>query len=80
MPTQNEALLEAYASCPPSARMYPTDCDTFAAWLKTTLNNGTARFTMNVWLGTALVNKVCQSSLAVNIVCVCANVPGSRVA
>ena len=24
MPTQNEALLEAYASCPPSARIYYT--------------------------------------------------------
>ena len=34
--------------------------DTFAAWVKTTLGNGTARFTMNVWLGTAFVSKVCQ--------------------
>jgi hypothetical protein len=40
--------------------MYPADYDAFVAWVKTTLNNGTARFTMNVWLGTALVNKVCQ--------------------
>jgi hypothetical protein len=40
--------------------MHPADYDTFVAWVKTTLNNGTARFTMNVWLGTALVNKVCQ--------------------
>ncbi|WP_316214291.1 hypothetical protein [Bradyrhizobium sp. SZCCHNR2032] len=34
--------------------------DTFVAWVKTTLNNGTARFTMNVWLGSSFVNKVCQ--------------------
>jgi hypothetical protein len=25
--------------------------DTFVNWVKTTLNNGTARFTTNVWLG-----------------------------
>jgi hypothetical protein len=43
-----------------TVRMYPADYDAFVAWVKTTLNNGTARFTMNVWLGTALVNKVCQ--------------------
>ena len=29
-------------------------------WVKTTLNNGTARFTTNVWLGSSYVNKVCQ--------------------
>ena len=34
--------------------------DTFVAWVKTTLNNGTARFTTNVWLGSSYVNKVCQ--------------------
>jgi len=34
--------------------------DTFVAWVKSTLNNGTARFTTNVWLGTSYVNKVCQ--------------------
>jgi len=28
--------------------------------VKTTLNNGTARFTTNVWLGSSYVNKVCQ--------------------
>ena len=28
--------------------------------MKTTLNNGTARFTTNVWLGSSYVNKVCQ--------------------
>ena len=43
-----------------TVRMYPADYDTFVAWVKTTLNNGTARFTMDVWLGTALANKVCQ--------------------
>ena len=43
-----------------TVRMYPADYDAFAAWVKTTLNNGTARFTMDVWLGTSLVNKVCQ--------------------
>ena len=41
-------------------RMSLADCDTFVAWVKTTLNNGTARFTANVWLGTAEANKVCQ--------------------
>ena len=42
-------------------RMAPADYDAFVAWVKTTLNNGTARFTADVWLGTPpLVNKVCQ--------------------
>jgi hypothetical protein len=41
-------------------RMSLADYDTFVAWVKTTLNNGTARFTADVWLGTALANKVCQ--------------------
>src|SRR5450631_2025284 len=43
-----------------TVRMYPADYDTFAAWVKTTFNYGTARFTMNIWLGTSLTNKVCQ--------------------
>jgi hypothetical protein len=34
--------------------------ETFAAWVETTLNNGTARFTLDVWLGTGFANKVCQ--------------------
>ena len=34
--------------------------DTFVNWVKTTLNNGTTRFTTNVWLGSSYVNKVCQ--------------------
>jgi hypothetical protein len=29
-------------------------------WVKTTLNNGTARFATNVWLGSSFVSKVCQ--------------------
>ena len=41
-------------------RMSLADYDTFVAWVKTTLNNGTARFNADVWLGTALANKVCQ--------------------
>ena len=32
----------------------------FVNWVKTTLNNGTARFTTSVWLGSRYVNKVCQ--------------------
>jgi hypothetical protein len=28
--------------------------------VKTTLNNGTARFTTNVWRGSSFVKKVCQ--------------------
>jgi len=44
-----------------TVRMSPADYDpTFVNWVKTTLNNGAARFTMDVWLGTALANKVCQ--------------------
>jgi hypothetical protein len=34
--------------------------DAFVAWVKDTLGNGTGRFTANVWLGTAYLNKVCQ--------------------
>jgi hypothetical protein len=34
--------------------------DTFVAWVKTTLNNGTARFTTMVWLGSSFVSKTCQ--------------------
>lgn len=40
--------------------MSMADHDTFVNWVKTTLNNGTARFTTNVWLGSSYVNKVCQ--------------------
>jgi hypothetical protein len=41
-------------------RMSLADYDVFVDWVKTTLNNGTARFTADVWLGTRLANKVCQ--------------------
>ncbi|MGJ4893782.1 hypothetical protein ACQR2B_06580 [Bradyrhizobium oligotrophicum] len=34
--------------------------DTFVDWVKMTLGNGTGRFTMNVWLGSAFVSKTCQ--------------------
>ncbi|MGJ5000579.1 hypothetical protein ACQR10_04595 [Bradyrhizobium sp. HKCCYLRH2060] len=34
--------------------------DTFVDWVKTTLGNGTGRFTMNVWLGSGFVSKTCQ--------------------
>jgi hypothetical protein len=40
--------------------MTPAEHDIFVDWVKTTLNNGTARFTTNVWLGSSYVNKVCQ--------------------
>jgi hypothetical protein len=40
--------------------MSAAEHDTFVAWVKGTLGNGSARFTTNVWLGTAYVNKVCQ--------------------
>ena len=36
------------------------DHDIFVAGVQTTLDNGTARFTTNVWLGSSFVNKVCQ--------------------
>jgi hypothetical protein len=41
-------------------RMTTAEYATFVTWVKTTLNNGTSRFTTNVWLGTAYVSKVCQ--------------------
>jgi len=43
-----------------TVRMSPADYDVLVDWVKTTLNNGTARFKIDVWLGTALANKVCQ--------------------
>jgi hypothetical protein len=33
---------------------------TFGEWVKTTLNNGTSRFTVKVWLGRGFQSKVCQ--------------------
>jgi hypothetical protein len=41
-------------------RLYPADYDAVVEWVKTTLNNGTSRFTMDVWLGTSTANKVCK--------------------
>jgi hypothetical protein len=40
--------------------MSSADYEAFVAWVKTTLNNGTARFTMDVSLDMALASKVCQ--------------------
>ncbi|OKO83381.1 hypothetical protein AC629_22840 [Bradyrhizobium sp. NAS80.1] len=40
--------------------MTPADAETFKAWVKTTLNNGTARFTALVWTGATYVSKTCQ--------------------
>lgn len=37
-----------------------TDYDTVIAWIKGTLSNGTARFTMSVWLGSSYVSKTVQ--------------------
>jgi hypothetical protein len=34
--------------------------NTFVTWVKSTLNNGTARFTVMVWLGSSFVSKTCQ--------------------
>lgn len=41
-------------------RISMADHDTLVAWIKNTIGNGTGRFTMNVWLGSAFVSKVCQ--------------------
>ena len=43
-----------------TVRIDNEDYDALVEGIKTTLNNGTARFTMDVSLGTALANKVCQ--------------------
>ena len=40
--------------------MLKTEHDVFVARVKSTLNNGTARFTAPVWLGAAYVSKTCQ--------------------
>lgn len=37
-----------------------SDFDTVIAWIKTTLNLGTARFTMMVWMGSAFESKTVQ--------------------
>ena len=41
-------------------RLVMADHDTVVAWIKGTLNNGTARFTMNVWMGSSYVSKTVQ--------------------
>lgn len=41
-------------------RMAMADYDTFTAWVKGTLGNGTGRFTMNVWMGSSFVSKTVQ--------------------
>lgn len=48
------------ASLGQTIMMTPADAETFKAWVKTTLNNGTARFTALVWTGAAYVSKTCQ--------------------
>ncbi|MBR0882188.1 hypothetical protein ACVMGC_011552 [Bradyrhizobium barranii subsp. barranii] len=40
--------------------MTPAEAETFKTWVKTTLANGTARFTAQVWTGAAYVSKTCQ--------------------
>ncbi len=40
--------------------MSNADYDTFVAWVKNTLNLGTARFTMMVYLGSSYVSKTVQ--------------------
>jgi hypothetical protein len=44
----------------PTIQMSYAEHDIFVAWVKSTLGNGTGRFTMQVWLGTAYAVKVCQ--------------------
>jgi hypothetical protein len=42
--------------------MKKAEFDTFVAWVKDTLGNGTARFMLKVRLGTTFEEKVCQFS------------------
>lgn len=48
------------ATIPQAIWMKAAEKALFVAWVKTTLSNGTARFTMNVWLDNAYVSKTCQ--------------------
>jgi hypothetical protein len=41
-------------------RMLPTDWATFDGFVRATLNNGTSRFTMSVWLGSSYQTKTVQ--------------------
>ncbi|MHC2251042.1 hypothetical protein ACVILK_000734 [Bradyrhizobium embrapense] len=34
--------------------------DTFVAWVRDTLGNGSGRFTANVWLGSSYTSKTCK--------------------
>lgn len=43
-----------------SIPMTPTQLSAFNTWVKTTLNNGTSRFSLKVWIDNAFVTKVCQ--------------------
>ncbi|MGY3605665.1 MULTISPECIES: hypothetical protein [unclassified Bradyrhizobium] len=43
-----------------SIPMTKAQLDLFNAWVKTTLNNGTSRFSMPVWIDNAFLTKVCQ--------------------
>lgn len=40
--------------------MRAADHDVFVPWVRDTLNNGTARFTANVWLGSSYQSKTCK--------------------
>ena len=40
--------------------MTMSEHDAFVAWVLTTLNNGTARFTVSVWMGSSFIVKTCQ--------------------
>lgn len=53
-PGSNVAVIEQ------TLRLTPSQHDDFFAWLRDDLNNGTSRFTANVWLGTSYVEKTCQ--------------------
>jgi hypothetical protein len=43
-----------------SIPMTKTQIAAFNTWVKTTLNNGTSRFSMPVWIDNGFVTKVCQ--------------------
>lgn len=45
---------------PYTLRMTIAQFETFTTWWRTTLNNGTARFTADVFVGTGCVTKTCQ--------------------
>jgi hypothetical protein len=53
-PGSNVAVIEQ------TLRLTPAQHDDFFAWLRGDLNNGTSRFTAQVWLGTSYASKTCQ--------------------